>query len=134
MKVSGLWEEFKAFAFKGNMIDLAVAVVIGGAFGKIITAIVNDIIMPLVGYTLKHLHIPPDYVNWHLGAFKIGDLLSEVVQFIITCHDLNSRLMNRLSSLGRYGKWLSDQELSRAHNCLGRTVSCLFGDGSGGCR
>lgn len=44
-----LLQEFKAFAMKGNVIDLAVAVVIGGAFGKIVTSIVSDIIMPLVG-------------------------------------------------------------------------------------
>ncbi|GAI79417.1 unnamed protein product, partial [marine sediment metagenome] len=42
-------KEFKDFAFKGNMVDLAVGVIIGGAFGKVITSIVNDLIMPLVG-------------------------------------------------------------------------------------
>ncbi|MFA7206977.1 MAG: large conductance mechanosensitive channel protein MscL [Saccharofermentanales bacterium] len=44
-----MWKEFKAFAFKGNVIDLAVGVIIGGAFGKIVSSIVNDLIMPLVG-------------------------------------------------------------------------------------
>ena len=44
-----MWKEFKEFAFKGNVLDLAVAVVIGGAFGKIVTSLVNDIIMPVVG-------------------------------------------------------------------------------------
>ena len=43
------FEEFKAFAMRGNVIDLAVGVVIGGAFGKITTSIVNDIIMPIIG-------------------------------------------------------------------------------------
>ena len=42
-------KEFKDFAFKGNMLDLAVGVIIGGAFGKVITSIVNDLVMPLVG-------------------------------------------------------------------------------------
>lgn len=45
-----LWQEFKSFAFKGNMIDLAVAVVIGGAFGAVINSLVKDIIMPSVSY------------------------------------------------------------------------------------
>lgn len=45
-------EDFKAFAMKGNVIDMAVGVVIGGAFGKIVTSLVNDIIMPLVGLLL----------------------------------------------------------------------------------
>lgn len=45
----GFWKEFKTFAFKGNVVDLAVAVIIGGAFGKIVTALVDDIIMPVIG-------------------------------------------------------------------------------------
>jgi large conductance mechanosensitive channel len=45
----GFLKDFKAFAFKGNVLDLAVAVIIGGAFGKIITALVDDIIMPIIG-------------------------------------------------------------------------------------
>lgn len=45
-------KEFKEFALKGNVIDLAVGVIIGGAFGKIVTSLVNDIIMPLVGLAL----------------------------------------------------------------------------------
>ena len=50
MKFSTLWQEFKTFAFKGNMIDLAVAVVIGAAFGGVINSLVKDIIMPSITY------------------------------------------------------------------------------------
>jgi large conductance mechanosensitive channel len=81
--VSKLWEEFKSFAFKGNMIDLAVAVVIGKAFGDIIAALVKDIIMPLVGYVTSILHVPSDYQTWHLGNFMIGDVLAEILNFLI---------------------------------------------------
>ena len=49
MAKSKFWSEFKEFAMKGNVIDMAVGVVIGGAFGKIVTSLVSDIIMPLVG-------------------------------------------------------------------------------------
>jgi large conductance mechanosensitive channel len=45
----GFWQEFKSFAMKGNVIDLAVGVIIGGAFGKIVTALVDDIVMPGIG-------------------------------------------------------------------------------------
>ena len=48
----GMLKEFKSFAMKGNVLDLAVAVVIGGAFGKIVTSFVNDVIMPPVGLLL----------------------------------------------------------------------------------
>jgi large conductance mechanosensitive channel len=50
MGLSKLWQEFKAFAFKGNMIDLAVAVVIGTAFGAVINSLVSDVIMPSITY------------------------------------------------------------------------------------
>jgi large conductance mechanosensitive channel len=50
--MSALWQEFKAFAFKGNMIDLAVAVVIGTAFSGVINSLVNDVIMPTVTYAV----------------------------------------------------------------------------------
>lgn len=44
-----MWKEFKAFAFKGNVLDLAIGVVIGTAFGKIVSSLVQDIIMPIIG-------------------------------------------------------------------------------------
>ncbi|HLK49176.1 MAG TPA: large-conductance mechanosensitive channel protein MscL [Bryobacteraceae bacterium] len=50
-----MWKEFKAFALKGNVLDLAVAVIIGAAFGGIITSLVNDVIMPPIGLLLGHI-------------------------------------------------------------------------------
>ena len=47
-----MFKEFKEFAFKGNIIDMAVGVIIGGAFGKIVTSVVNDLVMPAIGYVL----------------------------------------------------------------------------------
>ena len=48
----GFFTEFKEFAVKGNVMDLAVGVIIGGAFGKIVTSLVNDVIMPPIGYLI----------------------------------------------------------------------------------
>ncbi|HZL37331.1 MAG TPA: large conductance mechanosensitive channel protein MscL [Tepidisphaeraceae bacterium] len=79
-KPSQLWAEFKAFAFKGNLIDLAVAVVIGAAFSKVIDAVVKDIIMPLVSYLLPG---KAGYESWHLGRLMIGHLLAELLNFLI---------------------------------------------------
>jgi large conductance mechanosensitive channel len=53
MNLKGLWAEFKAFAFKGNMIELAVAVVIGAAFSTVINSLVNDVVMPTVTYVVN---------------------------------------------------------------------------------
>jgi large conductance mechanosensitive channel len=52
-----MMKEFKAFAMRGNVIDLAVGVIIGGAFGKIVTSLVNDIIMPLVGLLIGGFNV-----------------------------------------------------------------------------
>ncbi|WP_195381823.1 large conductance mechanosensitive channel protein MscL [Clostridium perfringens] len=58
-----MWKEFKEFAMKGNVIDLAIGVVIGGAFGKIVTSLVNDIIMPLVGSLVGKVDFSNLYIN-----------------------------------------------------------------------
>lgn len=55
--MKGFWADFKKFITKGNIIDLAVAVVVGGAFNKIVTGLVNHIIMPLVGLALGGLNV-----------------------------------------------------------------------------
>lgn len=76
-------KEFKEFALKGNVVDMAVGVIIGGAFGKIVTSLVNDIIMPLVGVFLKDrfstLAIPLRGDN----SILIGSFIQNIVDFII---------------------------------------------------
>ncbi|MES2024339.1 MAG: large conductance mechanosensitive channel protein MscL [Pseudomonadota bacterium] len=59
----GMMQEFKAFAVKGNVVDLAVAVIIGAAFGKIVDSLVQDIIMPIVGKIFGGL----DFSNYYLA-------------------------------------------------------------------
>jgi len=56
-------KEFKEFAIKGNMIDLAIAVILGGAFGKIITSLVNDVIMPLIGQLLGKVNFTDLFIS-----------------------------------------------------------------------
>lgn len=64
-----LMQDFKAFAMKGNVVDLAVAVIIGGAFGKIVESLVNDIIMPIVGALVGKL----DFSNLFLVMGKVPE-------------------------------------------------------------
>ena len=73
-------EEFKAFAFKGNMIELAVAVIIGGAFGALVNSLVKNIVMPALSYFLP---ASGDYRTWHLGKIEVGAFLGESVNFLI---------------------------------------------------
>jgi len=76
-----LMKDFKEFALKGNVVDLAVAVVIGGAFGKIVSALVADIVMPIVNV------VQPggEWRSWEVTSlhFKVGDFLGAVVDFFI---------------------------------------------------
>jgi large conductance mechanosensitive channel len=74
-------QEFKNFALKGNVVDLAVGVVIGGAFGKIVSALVDDLIMPLVGALLPG----QEWRDFALTPlkFKVGHLLGAVLDFVI---------------------------------------------------
>jgi large conductance mechanosensitive channel len=90
-----MWKEFKDFAFKGNVLDMAVGVIIGGAFGKIVTSIVNDIIMPLFGYvtsgsdfktmkwTLSEAVIQGGAVVKPEAAIMYGNFIQNVVDFLI---------------------------------------------------
>lgn len=81
-------EEFKKFSVKGNAIDLAVGVVIGGAFGKIVTSLVNDIIMPVVGLLLGKvnfttLSLKVTSLDGSHIVLKYGQFIQSVVDFII---------------------------------------------------
>jgi large conductance mechanosensitive channel len=62
-------KEFKEFAFKGNMIDLAVGVIIGAAFGKVITSIVNDLVMPLVGLVVGKVNFTDLFIALDGGKY-----------------------------------------------------------------
>ncbi|PZP51307.1 MAG: large conductance mechanosensitive channel protein MscL [Pseudopedobacter saltans] len=81
----GFFKEFKEFAIKGNVVDLAVAVVIGGAFGKIVTSLVDDIITPgILTPALKQANLQNLSELVIPGtAIKYGSFLSNVISFII---------------------------------------------------
>ncbi|HEU0124915.1 large conductance mechanosensitive channel protein MscL [Flavobacterium sp. 17A] len=80
----GFFSEFKAFAMKGNVVDLAVAVIIGAAFGKIVSSFIEDVITPLVlkpALDAAHLSRIEDLTAF--GGVKYGMFLSAVINFII---------------------------------------------------
>ena len=75
--------EFKSFIARGNVVDLAVGVIIGGAFGKIVTSIVNDILMPLIGILIGGI----DFTNLSLkvgdATIAYGNFIQNVIDFLI---------------------------------------------------
>ena len=106
------FNEFKTFAMRGNVLDMAIGVVIGAAFGKITTSVVNDIIMPLIGLITGGI----DLTQWNIllnsaaveaGAdpvtLGIGNLLAVILDFIIVAFAmfLLVKGINKLHSLGK---------------------------------
>lgn len=88
----GILKEFKEFAMRGSVVDLAVGVVIGGAFGKIVTSLVDDIIMPPIGYLtggvdfseIKYVLKAADEVAKKPEvAINLGNFINVVIQFLI---------------------------------------------------
>lgn len=84
-----MWKEFKEFAFKGNVLDMAVGVIIGGAFGKIVTSLVGDIITPLIGMLtsgidLKDLKFTISVAaDGTVNALNYGMFFQNIIDFLI---------------------------------------------------
>lgn len=109
MKGKTLWEDFKKFAFKGNVVDMAVGVIVGGAFGKIVSSVVNDLVMPLFGFltsgtdfkALKWVLSPAVIENGTVvkeeSAILYGNFIQNVVDFLIiaVCIFFFLKLMTR---------------------------------------
>ena len=85
-----LFDEFKAFVMRGNVVDLAVGVIIGGAFGKIVTSLVNDIFMPIIGmilgnvdFTSLEIKLGEPVEGAEQAAIRYGMFIQEIVNFLI---------------------------------------------------
>ena len=85
-----LVDEFKAFVMRGNVVDMAVGVIIGAAFGKIVTSLVNDIFMPIIGmiignvdFTSLEIKIGEPVEGAEQAAIRYGMFIQEIVNFLI---------------------------------------------------
>ena len=85
-----LVDEFKAFVMRGNVVDMAVGVIIGGAFGKIVTSLVNDIFMPIIGMVLGNVNFTSLEIKLgepvegaQQAAIRYGMFIQEIVNFLI---------------------------------------------------
>lgn len=81
--MKNFFEEFKTFAIKGNAIDLAVGVVIGTAFNKIVDSLVNDIIMQTIAALFKQPDFAAVVLHVNGGAIKVGAFINNIVNFVI---------------------------------------------------
>ena len=108
----GFLKDFKAFALKGNVMDMAVGVIIGGAFGKIVASLVNDVIMPPLGMLLGKVNFTDLSVTLHEAVmegdkiitpavtWKYGAFIQQVVDFAILafCVFIMVKVMTRLTT------------------------------------
>jgi len=91
-----LLSEFKKFALRGNVVDMAVGIIIGGAFGKIVTSLVSDIMMPIINPLIP----TGDWKSIEIGpGIKLGSFIGAVIDFIIVAFVifLFIKAMNRFS-------------------------------------
>lgn len=120
-------EEFKKFIYKGNVVDMAVAVIMGGAFGKIVTSLVNDIIMPLISVAIGGLNVKdwkwvirPAEVNTagevitEETALTYGVFLQNVIDFLIIAFCIFVMLKLLLNLQSRFHKHAKAEQASEA--------------------
>jgi large conductance mechanosensitive channel len=91
-------KEFREFAIRGNVMDLAVAVIIGGAFGKIITSLVNDVLMPVIGLVMGGVNFSELSITVGAAVIKWGAFVQSIIDFLIIAFVifLLVRAMNRM--------------------------------------
>ncbi|MBQ7489543.1 MAG: large-conductance mechanosensitive channel protein MscL [Bacteroidales bacterium] len=108
-----LLQEFKEFAMKGNVVDMAIGVIIGGAFGKIVTSLVNDLLMPLIGalignvdfttlsVTLREAVMNGEEVVKEAVTLRYGNFIQTTVDFLIVafCIFMVIKLINKATNM-----------------------------------
>lgn len=95
-------KEFKEFISRGNVVDLAVGVIVGGAFGKIVTSLVNDVLMPLIGIVLGGIDFSNLSITINKATITYGSFIQNVIDFLIVafCVFIFVKFINNLSKLG----------------------------------
>lgn len=128
-----MFKEFRAFLFRGNVVDLAVAVVIGAAFGAVVTALVKDIITPIIAA----IGGQPDFSGLTFtingSKFLYGDFINAVVSFVIIAAVIFFvviKPMNLLTARTRRGEITPDPTTRPCPQCLGEVpiaaTRCMF--------
>ena len=108
---------FKQFLLRGNVIDLAVAVVIGGAFGKVVAALVADLLMPLI----TAIAGKRDFSDIKFGGFPIGDFINQVIGFLLIAAAIYFFVVvpvNAVTARARRGQAPPDPTTKQCPECL----------------
>jgi large conductance mechanosensitive channel len=112
---------FKEFVLRGNVLDLAIAVVIGGAFSAVVAALVKDLITPLIGVVVGKPDFSALVVTVNGSAFLIGDFLNAVISFLLVAAAIYFFVvapMNALIARRRRGEAPADPTTKKCPECL----------------
>ena len=101
-----MFEEFKKFISRGNVVDLAVGVIIGSAFGNIVTSLVNDILMPIIGILIGGIDFSGLSITIENAKINYGMFIGNIVNFLIIAFSifLFVKAINKLNTLGNKKK------------------------------
>ena len=96
-------KEFKDFISRGSVVDLAVGVIVGGAFSKIVTSLVNDILMPIIGIVLGGLDFTSLSITFRDATISYGAFIQNIIDFLIVaaCIFVFVKFINSLSKIGK---------------------------------
>jgi large conductance mechanosensitive channel len=113
-KINKQASEFKKFIMKGDVVDLAVGVIIGGAFGKIVTSLVNDILMPIIGVIIGGIDFSNLSINFIDAKIMYGSFIQQVLDFLIIslCIFIFIKLIAKFTNKKDEGDKLEDKEKS----------------------
>ena len=110
-----MWKEFKEFALKGNIIDLAVGVIIGGAFQSIVKSLVDDIIMPTIAIFVGQVDYTELAITIGESSIKYGSFLTAVINFLIIAVSI-FLIIKYLNKLNRKFEKMKEEELRKLEN------------------
>lgn len=129
-----MWKDFKDFAMKGNVVDMAIGVIIGGAFGKIVTSLVSDLIMPLIGMLIGKVDFSNlfialdggDYASLKMAqdagaaTFNYGIFINTVIEFLIIAFSIFIviRQIEKFTKKGEEAEELAEPTTKECKYCL----------------
>lgn len=128
-----MMKDFKKFILRGNVVDLAVGVVIGGAFGAVVTSLVKDLITPLIGAFTKGKNFSGLHVSLHGSVFAYGDFVNALISFCIIAiviFFLVVQPINKLTALNQRRKGLPASTTHPCPECLSdipkQATRCMY--------
>ncbi len=116
-----MWKGYREFVLRGNVLDLAVAVVIGGAFGAVVTALVKDLVTPLIAAVVGKPDFSAIAFTIHGSQFPIGDLINTLVSFLLISAAVYFMVIapvNAIVARARPGEKPADPTTKKCPECL----------------